>query len=156
MCPRSKNHPPSTHSLVYKTNITFIISTIIDLRFFAINHTAFPQRPINSLLPPITFLCVCHFFSLFLSFLLHTFLWACRSLCEPQKFFSNSIFVHSFVCAIPHLFLNGFQPNFYQHFSHVCMPYLSYYFQPVKTLEFICDRLLHCRLTVTITWTPSI
>ena len=29
-------------------------------------------------------------------------------------------FVHSFVYAITHLFLNGFQPNFYQHFSHVC------------------------------------
>ena len=92
---------------------------------------------------------------LLLSFSSHAFSWACRSLCEPRKFFSNSLFVHSFVCAITHLFLNGFQPNFYQHFSHVCPTYLSYYFQPVKTLESICDRLLHCKLTVTITWTPS-
>ena len=33
---------------------------------------------------------------------------------------SFSFFVHSLVCQITHSFLNGFQPNLYQHFSHVC------------------------------------
>ena len=121
MHPHSKNHPPGTHSLVYKTNSTFIVSTIFNLRFFAIDHTAFPQVPYK-LPPSINNIMRVSFFSFFLilSFSSHTFLWACGSLYEPRKFFSNFLFVHSFVCAITHLFLNGFQPNFYQHFSHVC------------------------------------
>ena len=70
---------------------------------------------IKGFLPSVTFLRARRFFFYFLSFSSHTFSWACGSLCEPQKFFS---FVHSLVCQITHSFLNGFQPNLYQHFSH--------------------------------------
>ena len=45
---------------------------------------------------------------------------------NPGSFFSNSLFVHSFVCAITHLFLNEFQPNFYQHFSLHVILFLAY------------------------------
>ena len=60
------------------------------------------------------------FLYFFLSFSLHIFSWACRSLREPRKFFSNSLFVHSLVCILTHSFLHGFQSKLYQHFSHVC------------------------------------
>ena len=72
---------------------------------------------INSFLPSKNILGARRFFlsnTFFLSFSSHTFSWACGSLCEPRKFFSNSLFVHSFVCSLIS------QPNFYQHFSHVC------------------------------------
>ena len=107
------------HSFTRQIRSTFIVSTIINLRFFAIDHTVFHRRPINSLFPSITFLHVRRFFLYFYFHFHCTLSWACGSLCEPRKFFSNSLFVHSFVCAITHLFLNGFQPNFYQHFSHI-------------------------------------
>ena len=61
-----------------------------------------------------------------------TFLWACRSLCEPQKYFSNSLLVHLLVCQITHSFLNGFQPNLYQHFSHICSTCYVYYFKHMR------------------------
>ena len=90
----------------------------------------FRTHLINSFLPSKNILGTRHFFLililLLLSFSSHTFSWACGSLCEPWKFFSTSLFVHSFVCTISHLFLNGFHPNFYQHFSHIAMLYLSY------------------------------
>ena len=31
-----------------------------------------------------------------------------------------SLFVHSLICLITHSFLHEFQPNLFQHFSHVC------------------------------------
>ena len=125
MCPRSKNHPPGTHSLVYKTNSTFIVSTIIDLRFFAIDHTAFPQA-LYKLPPSINNIFTrTSFFSLFVSnsfFHFHRTLFrgfpeACVN---PRSFFKFSFC--AFICLCNnYLFLNGFQPpNFYQHFSHVC------------------------------------
>ena len=71
---------------------------------------------INSFLPSKNILGACHFF-LYFHFHRTPFSWACRSWCEPQKF---SLFVHSLVCQITHSFLNRFQPNLYQHFSHAC------------------------------------
>ena len=65
------------------------------------------KHPIKCFLPSITFLRARHFF-LFLSFSSHTFLWACRSLREPWKYFSNFLFVHSLLCQITHSFVNGF------------------------------------------------
>ena len=62
-CAHAQNHPPGTHSLVYKTNSTFIVSIIIDLRFFAIDHTAFPEAPYK--FPPSInniFTCASYFF----------------------------------------------------------------------------------------------
>ena len=86
------------------------------------------------------------FFSLFLSFS-----WACGSLREPRKF---SLFVHSLVCPITHSFLDGFQPNLVQHFPQVCSTCYTI-FSLKKTLECVCERLLHCRLISAITWTPG-
>ena len=89
--------------------------------------------PINVLLPTIIFLHMCHFSCFFVSFLSCTFLWACESLREPQKF---SLFEHSLVCAITHLLLDGFQPNLVQHFPYVCSTCHAI-FSLKKTLE--CD-----------------
>ena len=91
------------------------------------------------------------FSSLFLSFSSHTFSWACGSLREPRKF---SFFMHSLVCPITHSFLDGFQPNLVQHFPHVCSTCHTI-FSLKKTLECVCERLLHCRLISAITWTPG-
>ena len=40
--------------------------------------------------------------------------------------FSNYLFVHSFVCPITHSFLNGFQPNLYQHFPMCALPVILF------------------------------
>ena len=115
MCSRSKNHLLGTHLLVYYTKSTFIVSAIVNQRFLAINNT---RHPINDLLPSIT-LCVCHLIFLFhfLSTLFHGLIGACMNL---GSIFSNFLFVHSLVCPITHSFLDGFQPNFVQHFPQVC------------------------------------
>ena len=115
MRPRSKNHPPDTNSPVYYTNSTFIVSTIIDLQSIILFcHT----RPINALLPSIIFYARIVFSSLFVSFIFiaHFFV----GLQEPARTLKFSLFVHSHVCQITHSFLNRFQPNLCQHFSHVC------------------------------------
>ena len=89
------------------------------------------------------FVCFFHFHRTLFS-------WACGSLREPWKF---SLFVHSLVCPITHSFLDGFQPNLVQHFPQVCSTCHTI-FSPKKTLECVCERLLHCRLISAITWTP--
>ena len=63
---------------------------------------------LNTLLPSKTFLCVHRFFLLviLLSFSSHTFLWACRSLREPQKYFFKLSFMHSLCSPITHSFLS--------------------------------------------------
>ena len=81
-----------------------------------------------------------------------TLLWAYGCLYAPGSFLSNSLFVHSLVCPITHSFLNGFQPNLYQHFPHVCSTCHTI-FSLKKTLERICERPLYCRLIVDIIWT---
>ena len=58
---------------------------------------------------------------------------------------SFSLFVHSLVCPITHLFLDGFQLNLVQHFPQVCSTCHTI-FSLKKTLECVCERLLHCRL----------
>ena len=108
--------PPSpwhlfTHLL---TNSTFNVSRIVELKSFDIHYMSFPHAPYK-LLPSIKNILGTRCF--FFYFLSHNFLWAYGSLCEPRKF---SLFVHSLVCQITHSFLNGFQPNLCQHFSHVC------------------------------------
>ena len=62
---------------------------------------------------------------------------------NPGRF---SLFEHSFVCPITQSFLDGFQPNLVQHFPHVCSTCHTV-FSLNKTLECVCERLLHCRLT---------
>ena len=91
---------------------TFIVSIIVYLKLV---EFVFCMCLIKCLLATITFLHACHFFVFVVSFY-HTLMWACRSLCESQKFFFN----HSLVWPITHSFLNRFQPNLYQDFSYVC------------------------------------
>ena len=67
---------------------------------------------------------------------------------------SFSLFVHALVCPITHSFLNGFQSNLVQHFPYVYSTSHSI-FSLNKTLECVCDSLLHCKLISAITWTPA-
>ena len=70
---------------------------------------------------------------------------------NPRSF---SLFVYLLVCPITRSFLDGFQPNLVQHFPHVCSTCHTI-FSLKKTLECVCERLLHCRLIFAITWTPT-
>ena len=123
MRPRLKNHPPGTHSLVYKTNSTFIVSTIIDLRFFPIDHTAFPQAPykltpsINNIFTCASFFSLFLILSLFLSFIfiVHFFvgLWGLGGACvNPGSFFQILFLcIHLFVQQLTY-FLMDFSQTF--------------------------------------------
>ena len=113
------------HLFTQFTNSTFIVSRIIGLKSFDTHDMSFPHAPYK-LLPSIKNVLGTRCFSFI--FITH-FLWACGSLHEPRKYFFKLSF-YAFTCPITHSFLNGFQPNLCQHFSHVCPIYLSYYFQP--------------------------
>ena len=63
---------------------------------------------------------------------------------EPQKYFLNSLFVHSL----------EFQPTLVQHFPQICSTCHTI-FSLKKKLECVCERLLHCRLIFAMTWTPG-
>ena len=84
---------------------------IIFISFFYVPYKGLPS--INDILRM-------HRFFLILSS--HIFTWTCGS---SKNFLFNCLSnnCHSI------LIINGFQPNLYQHFSHVCSVYLSYYFQ---------------------------
>ena len=95
--------------------LTQSLSRIFDPKLVQIIFACFSYVPaIKGFLPSITLLHACHFFLVcfFVSFSSHTFLWACVNTG------SFSPFVHSLVCQITRSFLNGFQPNLCQHFSH--------------------------------------
>ena len=77
----------------------------------------FRNHLINSPLPSKIFLGTCRFFSSTFIFIAHFFGGLVGACVNPGSF---SLFVHSLVCQITHSFLNGYQPNLYQHFSHVC------------------------------------
>ena len=118
MRPHSENHPIDTNTPIHYTNSTFIVSTIIVLKLVDIHGTSFlcvsykGPPSINNI-----FTCASFFFFVcfFVSFSSHTFSWAYVS---PGNIFSNSLFMHSLCSPITHSFLDGFQPNLYQHFSH--------------------------------------
>ena len=101
--PHLKNHPLATGSLVYQTNTTFIISRITNQRLFIIDPNSFLYAPYK-LLPSVKNIFMCTLFFLFLSFSLHTFLWACGSLRESWKsfFFVHSAKLVSHVCSTCH------------------------------------------------------
>ena len=118
-----------------------VVLTIINLRFFLINHATLLHAPYKCPHSINKILCVHRFFT-FVSSIFHCTLFrglvgACVN---PGS--SSPMFL---------LFLNGFQPNLCQYFLHACPMYLLYYFQPEKMLA--CQRLLQCRLAVAITWT---
>ena len=87
--------------------------------FFAINHTTFLHAPyklppcINNIFTSMSFFLS---FLFFVSFSLHSFSWACRSLRDRSIFQT----VRSLVCSITCSFLNGFQLKLYKCFSNVC------------------------------------
>ena len=92
-----------THSLVYKTSSTFIVSTTINLRFFAIDHTAFPQVPyklpscINNIFTCASF----YFFVCFFHFHCTLFRVLAGACVNPGSFSK-----HSF-CAFIYLYNNS-------------------------------------------------
>ena len=95
---------------------------------------------INNIVTRMSFFSLFHFH--------HTlFCELAGAIVNPRRF---SLFVHSFVCLITHSFLDGFQPNLVQHFPHVCSTCHAV-FSLKKTLECVCERLLHCRLIFSIT-----
>ena len=116
VCPHSKNHLLFTHSLIYYTNSTFILSTIINLKLVDIHGMSF--LCVSYKRPPSTkniFMCA-SFFSNHSTFIFIThFSGACVNLR------SISLFIHSICSPITHSFLNGFQPSLYRHFSHVAI-----------------------------------
>ena len=101
----------------------------------------------------IIFTRVSFFFSSSSSFHFHRTLFhgLAGAYVNPGRF---SLFVHSLVCPITHSFLDGFQPNLVQHFPHVCSTCHTV-FSLKNTLEYFFERLLHCRLIFSITWTPN-
>ena len=131
------------------------MSIIVSLRlvqivFTSSSHGCYKGLPSMN----IIFTYASFFLCLLLSFSSHTFrglAGACGSLREPWKF---SLFVHSLVCPITHSFLDGFQPKLVQHFPQVCSTCHTI-FSLKKTLECVCERLLHCRLISAITWIPG-
>ena len=84
-------------------------------------------------------------------FIAHFFRELARVYVNLRRF---SVFVHPLVCPITHSFLDGFQPNLVQHFPHVSSTCHTV-FSLKKTLECVCERLLHCRLIFAITWTST-
>ena len=80
VCTSLKCYPTGTLSLIYQTNSTFIVSTLIDLKFIEIGLTAFLYVPYKVIHSTKIFLKVCCFFPSvsFFIFITH-FLWACHS-----------------------------------------------------------------------------
>ena len=103
----SRQIRPFTRQLVPRINITKLID--IDSAILLIQ----PYKCLPVTTKTFTWQSFFFFFHLFSS---HTFFGGLR---EPQKFFSNSLYIHSLVCLITRSFLHGFQPNLYQHF-YVC------------------------------------
>ena len=66
---------------------------------------------------------------------------------NPERFFSNSLFIHSLVCPISlsHLLMD------FSKLVSTCHSILSL----KKTFKSNYERLLHCRLIVVITWIPG-
>ena len=96
---------------------------------------------------------MCRFFLLLLlSFSSHTFSWVWGSLCKPRKIFSFCAFTclsnnNSLISWWISAKLGSALPP--------CILYLSYCFQPKEHTWIFFERLLHCRLIFSITWTPD-
>ena len=86
---------------------TFIVPRIVDPKLIQIVFTCFSYEAL--------FLCVRGFFLFVSLFHFHCtlFSWVVGACVNPAPF------VLSLVCQITYSFLNGFQPNLYQHFSNV-------------------------------------
>ena len=133
---------------------TFIVFIIISLRLVQIAFTVSEDKCYKGLPSMnIIFTRVSFFFFSSSSFHFHRTLFRglAGAYVNPGKF---SLFVHSLVCPITHSFLDGFQPNLVQHFTHVCSTCHTV-FSLKNTLEYFFERLLHCRLIFSITWTPD-
>ena len=122
MAPICKTIPLAPiHSFTTQTNSTFNVSRIVDLKSFDIHGMSSLNAPYK-FLPSIKIILGTHhfFLSTFYFHFHRTLFCGLAGACvNPRSIFSNSYFVHSFVCPITHLFLDGFQPNLVQHFPHV-------------------------------------
>ena len=152
--PVNNSLPVNIYSLVYYTNSTFIVSTIVSQQLVQIVFTGFLFGRYKGL-PSMnnTFTCASFFSnsnSTFI-FIAHFFRELTGAYVNPGIF---SLFVHSLVCPITHSSLDGFQPNLVQHFPHVCSTCHTV-FSLNNTFEYVCERLLHWRLIIPITWTPD-
>ena len=145
MRPHWINHILTTNKPAYLTNSTFIVFIIISLRLEQIAFTVSEDECYKGLLSMNNILRACHFF--FFHFHHTLFRELAGAYMNPGRF---SLFVHSLVCPITHSFLDGFQPNLVQHFPRVCSTCHT-----VFSLKNTLERLLHCRLIFSITWTPD-
>ena len=151
MHPRSKNLPVNTYSPVHYTNSTFIVSTIVSQQLVQIVFIGFLFGHYKGLPSMNNTFTRVSFFSCLFHFIAHFFRGLAGAYVNPGRF---SLFVHSLVWPITHSSLNGFQPNLVHHFPHpssTCQTVFSL----KRTLECVCERLLHCRLIFAITWTPD-
>ena len=129
--PCSQNHPLAPiHTFTKQIHSTFIVSRIIDQHLVAICFT----NSSHAAYKPLPSLGVGHFFlvSFFLHFLAHLFRGLAGAYMNPTRL---SVLVHSLVCSITHSFLDGFQPNLVQHFSHIVCSTCHTVFSLKKTLE---------------------
>ena len=93
------------------------------------------------------FTCTSFFSCLFVSFH-HTLFVGLR---EPQKFFLE----FSFTCLSNHSLISlWISAKLGSALPHVCSTCHTV-FSLKNTLECVCERLLHCKLIFSITWTPA-
>ena len=118
MHPHSKNHPLAPIHLFTKQ----IVPTIINLKLVDIHGTSFPHM-LYKLLPFIKNIFKPTSFFL-LSFLSHTFLWACRS---PEVFYLS---IHLVVQYLSHFLMNFSQTYVCTSPMYALATCHSYYFQP--------------------------
>ena len=146
-----KNHPFTANQPTYYTNSTFIVSIIVSPRLVQIVFTGSSHGHYKGL-PSMNNIFKRAFFLVSLFHFHRTLFRGLAGACvNPGSF---SLFVHAFVCPITHSFLNGFQPNLVQHFPYVYSTSHSI-FSLNKTLECVCDSLLHCKLISAISWIPG-
>ena len=115
--------PTCIHSFIGQIVATFIVSTIFNLSFFAINHTTFLLTPYE--LPPSinNIFTRASPFSSLLSFSLHIFSWAFKT---PEVFFELSFC--AFTCLSNNSLISQWISAKLVSALLQCMHYLSYYF----------------------------
>ena len=94
VCPHSKTIPLAPINPFTKQIVPSLCPESFTQSFIKIVFTSFLQAPYK-VLPTISYIFMCTLFlfsCFFLSFASRTFSWACRSLCEPWKFFSFCAF----------------------------------------------------------------
>ena len=107
MLPCPTNHHFQPESLRISIAIV-IVCRINNPKFIEISSAMQSSDTVKSFLSQKIYTTVVF---LLLSFLLHTFLWACRSLHESQKFYFQT----------PILYIHLFVTHFFMDFSQICI-----------------------------------